>query len=91
MWRGRLPALMDYLRAVDTEWQRRGYKSTIVIPDLGPVILPSWLGDERLHSSHRSNLLRKLPDHYGAFGWTEGPDLEYFWPGPCVHAVPGGV
>jgi len=41
---------------------------------------PEWLGDERFHSSHRSNLLRKDPEYYGQFEWTEGPDLPYFWP-----------
>ena len=41
---------------------------------------PSWVGDERFHSSHRANLLRKDPVWYGQFGWTESPDMEYFWP-----------
>jgi hypothetical protein len=44
--------------------------------------MPSWLGDERVHSSHRSNLLRKRPEHYGLLGWTEGPDMPYHWPLP---------
>ena len=38
------------------------------------------LGDERLHTSHRSNLLRKAPEWYGQFGWTEAPDMAYWWP-----------
>ena len=42
--------------------------------------LPPWLGTESLHASHRSNLLRKDPDWYGRFGWTEPPDLPYIWP-----------
>jgi hypothetical protein len=41
---------------------------------------PPWLGDERLHASHRSNLLRKDPEHYGQFEWTEPDDLPYWWP-----------
>jgi hypothetical protein len=40
---------------------------------------PTWLGDERVHSSHRSNLLRKDAEFYGTKGWPEGPDMEYFW------------
>jgi hypothetical protein len=44
------------------------------------LVLPPWWGDERLHASHRSNLLRKDPAHYGRFGWAEPPDLPYFWP-----------
>jgi len=46
-------------------------------PDTGP---PNWLGDEEFHASHRSNLLRKLPEYYRAFGWTEPDNLPYIWP-----------
>jgi hypothetical protein len=41
---------------------------------------PSWLGDDAVHASHRSNLLRKDLRHYSRFGWTEPDDLEYVWP-----------
>ena len=41
---------------------------------------PYWLGSEKLHASHRSNLLRKDQEWYGKFGWVEPNDLEYFWP-----------
>lgn len=44
-----------------------------------PDLLPMWLGNEKLHSSHRSNLKRKDPYHYKQF--TEPDNLEYFWPG----------
>ena len=37
-----------------------------------------------MHASHRSNLLRKDPEHYMQFGWTEPPDLPYVWPVPMV-------
>jgi hypothetical protein len=42
--------------------------------------LPPWLGDERFHRSHRSNLLRKDPDHYRPIFGDEPDDLEYVWP-----------
>lgn len=45
-----------------------------------PASSPNWLGYDRLHASHRSNLLRKDPVHYGQFGWQESPDLPYWWP-----------
>jgi len=41
---------------------------------------PPWFGDERYHASHRGNLLRKDPVWYGTLGWTESPELPYFWP-----------
>lgn len=43
-------------------------------------LLPPWLGDEEVHHSHRSVLLRKDPGHYGV--WFPGvpDDLDYVWP-----------
>ena len=40
-------------------------------------------------------LLRKDPDYYGRFGWSEPPDLPYFWPvpkdGPPADGDPAGA
>lgn len=55
--------------------------------EFGEVVLPPWLGNEKLHSSHRSALLFKDPEWYSKFGWSEdpiGPDergkWQYYWP-----------
>jgi hypothetical protein len=42
--------------------------------------LPSWLGDEDFHRSHRSSLRRKDPDFYGARFPDVPDDLPYVWP-----------
>ncbi|MFF5722497.1 MSMEG_6728 family protein [[Kitasatospora] papulosa] len=42
--------------------------------------LPPWLGDEELHRSHRSALVRKDPDHYRPLFPDVPPDLPYVWP-----------
>ncbi|WP_305787539.1 MSMEG_6728 family protein [Symbioplanes lichenis] len=42
--------------------------------------LPPWLGDEALHLSHRSALLRKDPGFYGPLFGTIPDDLPYVWP-----------
>jgi hypothetical protein len=42
--------------------------------------LPPWLGDEALHLSHRSALLRKDPAFYGPVFGTIPDDLPYVWP-----------
>jgi len=48
--------------------------------------VPPWLGDDRLHSSHRAALLAKDFAWYSQFGWTEKPDpyinekYAYWWP-----------
>jgi hypothetical protein len=87
MWAGHEGALLRYLRAVCAAWRERGYRDTC--EEKGAALLtgldvpssdPTWLGDERMHASHRSNLLRKSAQHYGSLGWVEGPDLPYFWP-----------
>jgi hypothetical protein len=43
-------------------------------------LLPPWLGDEALHRSHRSALLRKDPAHYRPLFGDEPDDLDYVWP-----------
>jgi len=81
MWKGYEGALKVYLAAIIAEWEKRGYRHETYRPDLADdPEMPPWLGDERLHASHRSNLLRKKPEHYSEFGWMEADDLPYFWP-----------
>lgn len=42
--------------------------------------LPPWLGDEDVHRSHRSALVRKDPGHYRRFFPDVPDDLPYVWP-----------
>ncbi|HEY2279438.1 MAG TPA: MSMEG_6728 family protein [Streptosporangiaceae bacterium] len=42
--------------------------------------LPPWLGDEALHRSHRSALVRKDPEFYGPQFGDVPADLPYVWP-----------
>jgi hypothetical protein len=44
--------------------------------------LPRWLGDEELHRSHQSALVRKDPEHYRRFFPDVPDDLPYVWPDP---------
>jgi hypothetical protein len=41
--------------------------------------LPPWLGDERVHASHRAALLRKDPERYGVC-FDDDPQQPYVWP-----------
>ena len=52
-----------------------------------PIVSPHWMGDKGFHAAHRSNLLRKDPEHYSQFEWAESSDLEYVWPKPCFSSV----
>jgi hypothetical protein len=80
MWRGYENALILYSNIMIKEWILRGYRNTMEIINTGSVEFPLWLGDEALHASHRSNLLRKDSVWYSKFGWSESPDLPYIWP-----------
>ena len=83
MWNGYLDALKLYHNLSILEWVSRGFKNTMklyTIPFDLDIPMPPWLGDEKFHASHRANLLRKDPVHYGQFGWTEDPSMPYYWP-----------
>ena len=81
MWSKYPDALRLYQSFMIREWVRRGYVNNMIIPEVSDrVRLPWWLGNPAFHASHRSNLLRKDPAHYGRFGWSEPPGLEYSWP-----------
>ena len=89
MWRGHEAALLQYQIAVVTEWTGRGYKDTCLAKtqaiyrdheSIAGTSWPSWLGNRRFHRSHKSNLKRKSPEHYGPM-WPNVPDdIEYVWP-----------
>lgn len=94
MWSNHTHALIRYGIVICLEWIGRGKNDTVAdklllkstlsydaifSPDLP---LPSWLGNEALHSSHRSNLLRKDEAYYRKHGWSEPTTLAYIWPGP---------
>lgn len=97
MWRGRTPALVRYGLDCVRVWIGRGHGDSTAdqIAEFAPWIrelsqeelrrdslLPSWLGDERLHRSHRSQLITKDPEFYRPL-FPETPEgLDYFWPEP---------
>jgi hypothetical protein len=88
MWRGYEPALAIYALSLLKELKLRGrdypkwfdFYNEILAPIRTQIHMPPWLGDERVHSSHRANLLRKDPVWYGKFGWVEEPREGYYWP-----------
>jgi len=81
MWRGCEEALKLYLNACLAEWKRRGFKNNIKSKRVKKeIVWPWWLGREEFHSSHRANLLRKYPEFYSKFGWTDETATPYWWP-----------
>lgn len=91
MWVGYLPALVAYGLAMADAWTAAGSPDTVrpqlleYAPEVDGVAqsdlaMPTWLGDRALHLSHRSNLMRKDPVHYGRMFGDVPDDLPYVWP-----------
>jgi hypothetical protein len=95
MWAGALPGLVAYGRGVVREWSARGYADTTLEPitEFAPEVvgveadellargwLPEWWGDESVHRSHRSALVRKDPGHYAPLFPDADPQQPYVWP-----------
>jgi hypothetical protein len=96
MWRGHTAGLVVYGLAMVRAWRERGFADsteTLIAefaPDAAAMsqaeaaaagLLPSWVGNEELHRSHRSNLLAKDPAFYRRLFTGEPDDLPYVWPG----------
>jgi hypothetical protein len=96
MWSGCPGALALYGAICCREWCSRGYKDSLLPWFLEQMELhkrhtmPFWLGYERLHAAHRSNLLRKDLLHYAQFGWSEPTDLPYIYPTSLEELVNHG-
>tara|TARA_R100001244_G_scaffold114067_1_gene84491 strand:+ start:71 stop:496 length:426 start_codon:yes stop_codon:yes gene_type:complete len=80
MWKGYEEALLLYKNKMIEEWILRGYNNTMEMIGVSDnVSTPNWLGDEKVHASHRSNLLRKDYKFYSQYKWLEPDNLEYYW------------
>jgi hypothetical protein len=94
MWRGYEYQLGLYLLEGCKVLEERGKLYPSVIAKIKAEMMkhpqtvpPPWLGDDRLHSSHRAALLAKNFQWYSQFGWLELPDpktpnnkFNYWWP-----------
>ena len=86
MWTNNLSALVKYyntfLKVSIEKWKIKTVKLKLEPEQMVNLEMPKWLGDERLHMSHRIALLTKNYDWYKQFNWLEKPDInyKYFWP-----------
>lgn len=95
MWRGYEQALVTYGVAMCREWVAREHPDTVepqllehahdgivrTQPQLIEAsMVPPWLGRRAFHRAHRSNLVRKDPDHYRRHFPRVADDLPYVWP-----------
>ena len=81
MWKNYVPALQNYLNLSIVEWINRGFKNTMKLEQIenDNIVLPPFIGNERFHSSQRANWLKKEPEFYSKYGWTENPEDPYVW------------
>ena len=88
MWRYHEGALCLYAIRMCEEWKRRGYTDNMLpfftekIAPFDYCEQPWWMGLDRFHISHQSNLLRKDPSHYRQYFGDVPDDLPYYWPEP---------
>lgn len=96
MWRNYEWALVFYYHELRNEWIRRGNQESLPeIKDIKfmPLIelpehvdMPSWMGNRKLHSSHRAALLAENLPHYSQFNWPEVP-AEMQWSSDALSLV----
>lgn len=86
MWHGYADVLATYTIEICEHWSSLGYKDTVAdkVRSLGfrtiTPDLPDFLYDEAVMISHRANLVRKLPAHYGPIWPSVDSSLPYVWP-----------
>lgn len=87
-WRGFEYELGVYGLVCCLEWKvNRGRDDNVIWPaihdaiePLAPTGKPPWIGDLNLHRSHRSSLIRKLPNVYAEL-WPGTPvNMPMLWP-----------
>ena len=96
MWRGHECALVFYAAVMTAEWTTRRqhrlsrpHRSWLkLLAEHGAhhcdFTNPPWWGGP-IHETHRSQLIRKRPEHYGQL-FEDTPDgLEYHWPDPITY------
>lgn len=91
MWVHCPVGLIQYGLAVCAHWKLLGYNDTCHAKilsianqfypgvDLRSIRYPRWWRG-KIHATHRSKLMQKLPEYYTQFGWNTPDNLEYFWP-----------
>lgn len=86
LWEPYRASLIHYCIEICEEWIRRGYNDNQLNYFLDRretyYVVPNWMTEERLFSSHRTKLITKDPIYYSRFNWEEVPDpnVGYFWP-----------
>jgi len=86
MWRGHERELRTYVLVMCREWRQRGYQDTVAaqvralrLPAASQARPPRHFTNKFIRS-HRSNLIRKMPEHYQPQFPRVPATLPYVWP-----------
>lgn len=88
MWRGAIPALIEYTLTACELWVARGFADTTAdkIYDLhsddilnSPIHIPSWCRNPLVLDSHKAMLYHKNPVYYAQFA-AFASIKDYHWP-----------
>lgn len=88
MWRGLVPALVEYTLCACEIWVARGFKDSVAdkiyfnysdIISNDQIVIPSWCRDPRVLDSHKAMLYKKDPVYYAQFA-AYAHIVDYFWP-----------
>lgn len=80
MWKNYVPMLKLYYNLCIDEWIRRGFKNTMKYEEINEsIIYPKWWYNPKFHASHKANLLKKDPEFYSQYRWSENPADPYIW------------
>lgn len=93
-WYGYEDALKHYFNTICIEWQNRGYKNNLPLFLISDnVVMPNWLGAEKVHYSHKQVLKRKAYEHEkrgkpisekydyrNRWGYDIDLECDYFYP-----------
>lgn len=93
MWRGYEMCLYVYQFAVCETWSSFSFSDSCLGKTAKLLVeaqtrelvsvegsFPDWLKNPEVAESHRSNLVRKYPEHYRKYFPSVSDDLPYVWP-----------
>lgn len=89
MWDGSITGLMWYHNLIADRARLRGLTTelNLITEKIQPVILPRWFGDQRVHDSHKSALMKRDPHHYSIWFGDFPQNLPLLWPRLAAKVV----
>lgn len=99
MWKGYEWALLNYQRALVSEWRRRGNADNGALwaafeifsgtANRNPNKKPFWLGDAELHLSHQAHLVWEDPWHYAPLFPDVAGSTPMYYPEVIINGGKG--